>query len=76
VATQDGKKSSDEIRVELSAQQEVLISWLNSDDGTRAMDFINRKFGGDVLTNDPYRTHVRIGERNVVDYLRSLREEK
>ena len=42
-----------------------------------ALKALDARFGGDVqVPGDPYATHVRIGERRVVDYLTELSKER
>lgn len=71
----DDKKKYAEMFETIKGQRQALIRMLKSPEGRLAVDFLAEKYGGDVqVKNDPYATHVRIGERNVIDYLIELRE--
>jgi len=69
------KMNAREIHDRFAMQREKLARLMKSEDGREALAYLEAKFGGDVATPDPYRTHVRIGERRVIDYLKELREE-
>ncbi len=69
----DNKPTAKDFTIKLEQRQNALIRLLQTADGSHAVDFLIAKYGGDVQVNgDPYATHVRIGERNVVDYLKEL----
>lgn len=62
-----------DIRLKLEGQRNSLKMFVKSKEGEKAIAFLTSKYGGDVhKPGDPYATHVRIGERNVVDYLIAL----
>lgn len=69
--------TAQQLGVLLDMQREALKSFCKSKAGADSIELLKIKYGGDVhKPGDPYATHLRIGERNVVDYLISLREEK
>lgn len=70
------KLTAREIHDSFSRLREKLRRLLQSPDGRECLPYLEAKFGGDVVTSDPYQTHVRIGERRVIDYLKELREEE
>jgi hypothetical protein len=69
------KLTAREIRDQFTLQREKLQRILKSEDGKEALAYLKSKYGGDVVTSDPYLTHVRVGEKRVIEYLQMLREE-
>ena len=77
------KPTAEEIRNEFERRKKCLINALRSPDGRAGLEYLTVMFGGDVLdatkaVSDPngLLTHVRIGERRVVDHLIGLQEER
>lgn len=71
------KLTADAISKKLQEQHRALTRLMTSDDGRHALEFLAAKYGGDVVVKgDSHATHVRVGERNVVDYLIELSRER
>jgi hypothetical protein len=68
------KPTARDIQNRLEQQQRALVRLMKTKDGKDALDFLSSKYAGDVMERDVYQTHVRIGERRVIDYLLELRE--
>jgi len=69
-------KDIERMKRELESSLKDLESFLQSPQGQNSLKCLEVKFGGDVVEVDPYRTHIRIGERRVLDYLKAIAEEK
>lgn len=69
------KLTAKELHARINMQRDKLQKILKSEDGREALAYLVSKYGGDVVTSDPYLTHVRVGEKRVVEYLQMLREE-
>ena len=69
------KPSIAELTEQLKVREGNLKEFLKSPQGKESLKLIEDTFGGDVVVpNDPYLTHVRIGEKRVVEYLKTLME--
>jgi len=63
------------LRDGLRSSLKDLESFLQSPVGQNSLKCLKAKYGGDVVEADPYSTHIRIGERRVLDYLIELSED-
>lgn len=65
----------DELRERLKRGLKDLQNFLRTEQGKSAIYCLEAKYGGSCMCNgDPYETHRRLGERDVLDYLKDLRD--
>lgn len=71
---EDKKPTIEQLRLKLEGQRDRLRHFVKSPDGKGAIEFLVAKYGGEVHQpgRDPFDCAVRIGERNVIDYLIEL----
>ena len=65
------------IRLKLEKQHNILKNIVRSPGGREAVKLLEIKFAGNTFfQGDPYATHVRVGERRVIDYLIDLQTDE
>lgn len=70
-------KNYEDVKKRLEHSFESLKNLMQSQEAEDALKALEATFGGDsFVPGDPYATHLRLGEKRVVEWLKELREDK
>tara|TARA_Y100000034_G_scaffold123003_1_gene169208 strand:- start:14967 stop:15194 length:228 start_codon:yes stop_codon:yes gene_type:complete len=68
------KKTPEEIRAGVARKADMFKRFFNSADGEEILQALEEEFNHDqiVVPQDPHMTHYKLGQRDVVVYIRQL----